>query len=158
MDSKSQEETEEIKKMVIKNFVFCYQKVFEDLKIHWQLKTNNHPVQDDFNSCGLFVLHFIRQILQQNLQEMEPCNPQAMRLELQRNTVQHSISVKNLCLICGTGSIRGDSRWVMCELCKKWSHFRCLDFLNKSFDEVSNENFIYKCDLCLQFEGQKVML
>lgn len=104
----------------------------------WKIVSRKHLKQNDANNCGIYIIYFFKQIIQ-NESLNECANMNELRKEFQTDILKSSVSVENICLICG--STRNEiSR--KCKLCLRIFHERCL-FENEMKKDV--------CELCIHY-------
>lgn len=73
---------------VLQNFIFYFNKAFPKIKKHWVRKTVEYPLQKASYNCGIFVLHFIKEILNDNMLKMSAIYPNRLRKELQKDCLK----------------------------------------------------------------------
>ncbi|KAH0552634.1 hypothetical protein KQX54_013544 [Cotesia glomerata] len=117
---------------------------------HWTLL---YVDTDSFN-CGVYVLHFIEEILKSNVYlsnvyMVSKFDPMQMRERLKEDILTRSLSVYDQCLRCGQGEIDRNPGWIMCEICEKHAHYSCLKSKYKeTYAQMKKKSFRFKCDLC----------
>lgn len=109
-----------------------------------------YPYRADGYNCGIFVIHYIQQILSHHPElKIDPVSPDQLRVMLQHDCVVKSSDVRERCLRCGCAEeSRRDELWVGCDCCQKWTHFSCLTHLEKTPEEIQDSSYKYICDLC----------
>lgn len=126
------------------NFMQRYNESYPDNPIEsegWCTKNYNHPLQDNRNNtdCGVYVLKFIRDLIDQNKIQTKEFDVAGFRKYLQHYILQHSVNMINRCIVCGyRENIQSedepnqkDINWTRCDICKRWCHNSCTFRLNK---------------------------
>lgn len=111
----------------------------------WTVKSYHHPLQDPQNvtDCGVFVLKYIRDLIDQNKIQLNQFDINGFRKYLAHYILQHSLNIQNLCIICGYKDDQETEEnvdWTRCDICKRWCHDRCTVSRNKTE--------IFLCVLC----------
>lgn len=128
------------------NFVDCYGRIFSEDDVNWSMKTIKYPCQNDSFNCGIYVLHYMKEILGDNKIIINDLNPNEFRKKL--DCINKSLDVLNRCLVCGQGESRNEQHWICCDTCLRWSYLKCTDHKNKKLQEIQKEGFNFDCDLC----------
>lgn len=81
-----------VPKNIFSNFSYCYKKVLPTNKIHWINYNNNYPTQKDSFNCGMFVIHYIQEILNQNSENIPDFDTMTMRENLKQKCVEKSLN------------------------------------------------------------------
>lgn len=107
-----------------------------------------HPIQEDTNNCGAFIIFFISEITRiDSLTDISTdFNPASFRIELQKRCLRFSVDMTNICMICGEKEKKKHD-WCQCKKCLRWVHYPCLD-VNIPFVDLEKSTCEFACPLC----------
>lgn len=135
-------------------FAQLWQEVFPEKKIEWDVSDCEYPRQKDGYNCGIFILHYMTEILRNGALEIRLAfDPAVARQEWRLKCLTSSMDTTNLCLKCGQGESNRRRTWVICDVCEKVIHISCLAYLNKTQKEIESPFFVFICDLCSQWKN-----
>ncbi|KAB0790551.1 hypothetical protein PPYR_15047, partial [Photinus pyralis] len=153
--------------------------VLNDLHIpsdSWKLVMVDHNKQRDGYNCGIFVMHFIENIVLNNGSFVLDKNfdPTNYRIYLQEFLLKSSLPMEEYCIhcsraepaqpsvwdkckvclkstnveiCCGIAKEACNVDWLQCEICKRWCHHVCTANPKIPIEEYQN-NTPFKCKLC----------
>lgn len=115
--------------------------------IKWRLKEwQNHPLQTDVYSCGVFVIYY-GECLIAGKPFQDELDVQQYRKFVQNYILENSNYVVDLCLFCGGEDT--DTQWIMCDACGRWIHsLTCLDGKENNNRAVGKSDTYFYCPLC----------
>lgn len=73
----------------------CVQ-VFHELEINWERNFYNYPKQNDGFNCGMFIIHYMEEILQGNISKIGDLDPELKRDQLKTSIVADSLDVSGV--------------------------------------------------------------
>uniref|UniRef100_A0A1B6KCX7 Ubiquitin-like protease family profile domain-containing protein n=1 Tax=Graphocephala atropunctata TaxID=36148 RepID=A0A1B6KCX7_9HEMI len=128
----------------------------EDLKEGWTVVQHDHPVQKDAYNCGVFVMYFMEQLMNNDKIALTFA-PDKHRIDLYRELLMHSENMSHVCLPCGRSfttfiPLDKECESVECSACLRWFHIikpGCLpDDVPKDIDELNKPDIKVFCTLC----------
>jgi len=136
-----------LKKML---FSMCDDEKAKYLLHKMVLKNIEYPLQNDSNSCGVFVLYYCstyNPMFTQNFSK--EVNVSDLRNALQHRCLMYSDNISERCLMCAQ-NIKVSFTWIKCNKCQRRDHNVCVGVCYKFITkELKNENFT--CILCNKY-------
>ncbi|CAG9761319.1 unnamed protein product [Ceutorhynchus assimilis] len=119
----------------------------KNINLRWNLKTESHITQTDGYNCGVYIIYFFHQVVN-NLNLMDPIpNLLAYRNNLKYLLLENSSSLKNLCFYCNSIV---ENACFKCNCCHRVTHFKCI-LSQKDIDNniaMKDRTINNICDLC----------
>lgn len=115
------------------------------------LKNIEYPLQNDSNSCGVFVLYYCSTYNPMFTQSFsKEVNVSDLRNTLQNRCLMYSDNISERCLMCAQ-NIKVSFTWIKCNTCERRVHNVCVGGVCYKFmtKELKNENFT--CILCNKY-------
>lgn len=110
----------------------------------WQFKQLPHFFQNDSHNCGIFMLQFCKNYLN-NQPLTNVINCLAFRKLVKGFLIENSNNVLNYCLYCGEEK-KNEVVEIKCGICNRWVDERCAVTMNHF-----QPNGSFTCELCSQF-------